>query len=121
MLKIRREQMQTFSADMAERFEDKLVARVKEHFPSDYVEQGEEHVRQNIRAGAALANDYGIHTERDVARFVLLLYELGPDFDVDPRHPWAADVLARKGTSGTKKMNLLCDLAADEAGARRLE
>ena len=121
MLKIRREQMATFSADMAERFESRLVARVEEHFPEDHAEQGDDGVRQTIRAGVALAHDYGIRAERDVARFVLLLYELGPDFDVSPRYPWAPGVLARKGASGTEKMDLLCDLAAEKAGARRLE
>ena len=92
-MKIRRQQVEALSAASVRRFEDRLFAHVGKFFPKRCESLGEEGTRELIRYGIERAKGYGIVTERDVYKFTDVMFAYGQDFDVNPKLPWAAEIL----------------------------
>ena len=111
MLVIRKEQMAVFLRLQLKEFEDKTCERLLKLKPDQCRKLGEKAVRKSIQDGIERSFQYGIKTERDIARYINIMYTLGFDFDTDPRYPWAADIL--KSPSETK-VDRLCKLTAME-------
>lgn len=93
MLIIRKEQMDIFEDNMIKHFEDRLVAHVNSHFPDKSRELGDEHLRTMINNGVQRAKIYKVLFERDIAKYVHLVFAFHEDFDKDPELPWAAQIL----------------------------
>lgn len=53
-------------------------------------------LRARVEYGIDRAASYGIHSGRDVFRYLCLMMRFGDDFDVDPAHPWAAEILSKR-------------------------
>ncbi len=70
-----------------------MVVHLNKHFPKNCAALGEAGVREAIGAGIASAKKYGIVSERDVCKYINLMFAFGRDFDVDPKLPWAAQIL----------------------------
>ncbi len=101
MLTIRREQMDTLGQDMQSRFEDFMVEHLRHYFPERSRELGEEAageaaLRAEIRIGIERAEEHGFTAERDVCKYLDLMFELGRDFDSDPALPWVRPILDDK-------------------------
>ena len=96
MLVIRKEQMAVFLRLQLKEFEDKTCERLLKLKPDQCRKLGEKAVRKSIQDGIERSFRYGIKTERDIARYINIMYTLGFDFDTDPRYPWAADILVNK-------------------------
>ncbi len=60
---------------------------------------GDAALRRAISYGVQRAHNYGITSECDVCKYLDLMFGLGPDFDRDPKLPWAKEILSRSGTS----------------------
>jgi len=121
MLQIRKEQMAAFEKAMKRSFENRVVAHLRMRFPQECRQMPEEAIRETIRTGIARAEDYGVHVEHDVVRYIELMYRLSPDFDSAPSTPWAAATLRRSDLDGHAKMNELCaradrDLPSEAVG-----
>ncbi len=80
------------SDDRHRGFERRLIAHLNRSFPAECATLGGEGIRQAVRSGIALAATYGIRLERDICRYVDLMFVLGHDFDRDL--PWASDILS---------------------------
>ncbi|NVJ00129.1 hypothetical protein HV824_18635 [Myxococcus sp. AM009] len=65
-----------------------------------------------VEDGIARGRRYGLTSERDLARFVNVQFALGAEFDADPRHAWAADVLKASGVPASTRVDQLCELTA---------
>lgn len=52
-----------------------------------------------VRLGLGRARRHGVDSRGALGRWVRMQLLLGPAFDEDPAHPWAADVLRNPGTS----------------------
>jgi len=96
MVIIRNEQMDKLGKDEARKFEDKMVAHLKEFFPDTCEELGEPGVRKSIRHGVERAESYGLVDEQDVCTYIDVMYVFGQDFDRDPECPWASRILNDK-------------------------
>jgi hypothetical protein len=93
MLKIRPDQMKVFEEAALRRFEEEMVAHLRQLAPQHCNAVGEEGLFQVVRTGFQRANNYGL-TNRGPVRFYLdLMMMLGSDFDTDPQYPWAAVLL----------------------------
>jgi hypothetical protein len=54
------------------------------------------------------AKVYDIDSERDVCKYIDIMYTFGRDFDIDPEIPWASKILNKKRQTGSfKKMDHL--------------
>lgn len=98
MLRIRPEQVEKFKAAAASRFEDWMVGHLKKFFPEKCDEMGEEGMRGMIRHGAKRAEVYGIEQGPDMCLYIDTMFLLGKDFDRDPQHRWAREILESKVT-----------------------
>ncbi|OQY28744.1 MAG: hypothetical protein B6244_06175 [Candidatus Cloacimonetes bacterium 4572_55] len=87
MLVIRKQQMDALSQVVMDTFEDRMVAHLYDTFPEKCAEMGESSVREDIQYGVQRSAQYGIEAERDVCRYIDVMFVLGRDFDNDPSLP----------------------------------
>ncbi len=95
MLQIRPEQMEKFQQAAQRRFEDRMVAHLKKFFPENCGGMPEKDLREFVRHGLARSKAYGITGRRDVCHYLDIMAVFGRDFDVDPRLPWAQEILGK--------------------------
>jgi hypothetical protein len=55
-----------------------------------------------IQYGIKRAASYGIQLENDVRKYIEVMLLLGPDFDKDPKYPWATSILTDKNLTDPK-------------------
>lgn len=94
MLVIRDAQMGVFAQEMERSHEERLLEHLARWLPAMYQRVGPEGTRALIRASAARAGAYGVLSKRGVARYLRLQFAFGAEFERDPRHPWAMEILA---------------------------
>lgn len=85
MLVVRGKQFHTLSQVAMKTFVDRMAVHAGTYFPDRCRTLGEEAVRQWIELGIVRAGRYGIVAERDVCRYIGLMFELGRDYDQDPQ------------------------------------
>ncbi len=103
-LVIRQAQLEAFAAAAEQGFERRLVKLLRQQFPDDCVDLGDDGVTEVVELGIQRAAAHGLQVEGDVCLFVAMMFLFGPEFDEDPALPWAARVLgdARLETSGER-------------------
>ena len=124
MLLIRPKQLDILSAAQRTSFDTRMLVHLKKFFREQYDGLGEEGVVEAVHYGIARAATYGITTERDVCKYVDLMFALGRDFDTDARFDWPQPILTDPRTPDPSvRIALLYDAAlarvreaADAAG-----
>lgn len=115
-MKLSQRQMQGFSEAATKDFEDRMGHHVQECFPEQCEALGDTETREAIREGIGLASDYGITLERDVCRYISLMFAFGRRFDRDRQLPWAGRILNDSSTTdASTRMNRLFGAAATYA------
>jgi hypothetical protein len=108
MLQIRQEQMDGLSMYMAESFRERMVARLAARFPKQYAVMKQPGALSLIDQGTRKCAAHGISAERDVAAFVELMAEFGPEFEMHrDRVAWAPALLKNPKLSGPAKVDVL--------------
>lgn len=100
MLKIRREQQDALGLPFRQRFREELLRFVRDKAPGASAEEDAALVEYAI----ARARRHGVVSCADVARYIAFMVTLGRDFDVNPNHPWAQEILRDPTVSGGQKM-----------------
>ena len=117
MFVVRAKQLRTLSHAVMEIFVDRVARHANTHYPERCAALGEQAVRTWIHYGIDRAAGYGIAAERDVCRYVNLMFELGPRFDQDPRHEELRAILQEeKPQNAPDKTDRLCRAALRSAG-----
>jgi hypothetical protein len=80
MLVIRNEQMQAFTAQACQEFEDGRVPEIKVRFPKAFERLQEAGVRRLVARAIALARQFGIKSEGGVGDLLDLMLLLGESF-----------------------------------------
>jgi len=112
MLIIRQEQMDEFIRIAAKSFEDWMLVHLKNFFPDEYQALGDPEIRETIKYGIGKAESYGITTEREVCKYIDLMFVLGQDFDTNPDLPWVQEILQDETLPDPEeRMNGLCHMA----------
>lgn len=114
MLIIRKSHKDTFGKVARQKFEDRATEHCRRVFKDDCEKLGDETLRSRIAVGTDAAGTYGIRKERDVIRYVDLMFILSEDFDKNPSFPWAAKILKDEALGGTTKMDRLWDRVGRE-------
>jgi hypothetical protein len=95
-------------------FENRMVVHLGRHFSEQCEALGEHGVREAIRFGIARSSHYGIVNERDVCKYIDLMFAFGREFDTDEDLPWASRILKDKDPryhGGTLKIERLYETA----------
>lgn len=93
MLRIRKQQQDAFSEAQVADFERRTAVHLRSFFPKDCQALDEPALHELIRHGIDRAATFGVVSERDVTLYLDVMMTLGPDFDRDPKLPWAYEIL----------------------------
>jgi hypothetical protein len=92
VLKIRKDQIDTFDQIAEERFVDKLIAYLKERQSVWVANSPDDELRRRVRWGINRARSHGMTWESAIMKFVGLMFRIAPNFD---EYPPIAALLAR--------------------------
>lgn len=115
MLKLREEQMLVLARASQQAFEDRALAHVHQYFTSRCEVLGTEGVREALQHGIERARSYGFTSERNLCKYLNLMFTFGLNFDLDPELPWAAELLGLGGAPSRRMARLYETALAQEA------
>lgn len=118
MLTIRSEQLDVFATQAEQQFEQKLLVHARKCWPAEVKKAGEAVTSKSILQVTAQARGYGLTAEQHVALYLDLMYAFGPQFDTDPLHPWAGQILRDAEMTPQEKIDQLCERAEQEWNVR---
>jgi len=98
-MQIRPQQMETFSNVSQFSFEHRMEAHLRRCSPEECRKLGSDGLRETIRYGIERAKNYGIVLERDVCKYIDVMFAFGHEFDSDPELPWASGILTDESIS----------------------
>jgi hypothetical protein len=104
-LMIRHEQLVALRGVRQKEYERRLAAHLRKHFAETCAALGDQGLGDAVRYGIQRARSYGIQAERDVVKYLNLMFVFGRDFDTDPRFPWAASMLRSTDYGPTLRIN----------------
>jgi len=85
---------------LAEAAHADFVARMRVHLRKFFPEQcdalGEVKTGQLIEFGITRAREHGFEAERDVCKYIDLMFTFGREFDRNPGLPWAQQILRNR-------------------------
>ena len=122
MFTIRADQLTAFRARSLDDFRERMVEHVHQFFPDHCAALGADGVRSSIDTGIEQAARYQIVSERDVCKYITLMFAFGVGFAADPGLPWAAEILQNQVyQNGTDRIDALYATAKKQLGhaARR--
>jgi hypothetical protein len=99
MLIIRKPQLEALGARHRSAFAARMGEHLQRFFPERCRALGAEGVAEAIEHGITRSALYGITSERDVCKYIDLMFVFGRDLDRAESHPWAARILARHATT----------------------
>jgi len=94
MLLLRSAQIDALTEQRLADFTERARAHVCRWFVATTRTMSDDAIREVIRHGVARARLHGIGSERDVCKYINLMFVFGRDFDRDPRLPWVHEILA---------------------------
>ena len=107
MLKLRKEHLEAFEAQVIRLFAARVVAHVKAVWPAECGELGEAAVADTVRTAIQRAAALGLFSEYDVVRFVDLGFILVKDFETNPLSMWARPILSDRTLTPSAKIDRL--------------
>lgn len=114
MLRFSNDQQAALNHSGFERFIEDVRAHLEQHFPRLHALRGPDKTRDWIRYGTAQAEGYDIVEDRDVRRFIDLLYARGIGFEQRDEHSWIRDILHNEERTGRWKMDRIQDGLTDD-------
>lgn len=115
MLKIRRVQMEAFSADRMRQFENRVIEYLAVTFPEATQKMGEMQLRKLIEDGVIKADGYGIQSEKYCSLFIQLMVVFDPMFDKQPEFSWMQPILSHPTRPEEVKIEMLYEQLKDKA------
>lgn len=90
-------------------FDARVALHLRQYFPQQCQQLGDQHLRDAIEFGIDRARSYGIELERDVCIYLDLMFTFGVEFDREI--PWAAGILHQPGDPSAKVQKLFEEAA----------
>lgn len=84
MLTIRSAQLTVFEKNKQQTFEDKLAGHLEAYLGAKGLRPGPEYIRDQIRRGLALCDDFGLDRQCDVARYFEIALGAAGGFTEEP-------------------------------------
>ena len=107
MLKLRKEHLDAFEAQVVNLFTTRVIAHLKAVWPAECGELGEAGVNETAKTAIQRAASLGLSNEFDIVRFVDLAFILARDFETNPLSSWTRPILADRTLTPTAKVDRL--------------
>jgi hypothetical protein len=107
MLKLRKEHLDAFEAQVFRLFTARVVAHVKAVWPAESGELGDDAVAGTVQGAIQRAAKLGLSNQLDVVRFVDLAFILATDFDANPLAAWTRPILTDRALAPSAKLDRL--------------
>ena len=104
MLKLRKEHLAAFEAQVVSLFTSRVLAHVKAVWPAESAELGDPAVLETVRSAIQRAAALGLSTEHDVVRYVDLSFILAHDFEKSPLAVWTRPILSDRALAPGAKI-----------------
>ena len=91
-------------------YRDSLLLNVEAQALAEWPEVGRP-AAEAVRQAIARALTYGLASEQQLLRFLTVGRKLGVDFDLDPSHKWAQEILNDAELAAALKIGIVEDLA----------
>jgi hypothetical protein len=114
MLKLRKEHLDAFEAQVVSLFATRVVAHVKAVWPAESGELGDPAVTDIVRTAIQRAASLGLLSELDVVRFVDLSFILATNFETNPLAGWTRPILADRSLAPVAKLDRLYQRMEEE-------
>jgi len=114
MLKLRKEHLDAFEAQVVSLFATRVVAHVKAVWPAESGELGDPAVTDIVRTAIQRAASLGLLSELDVVRFVDLSFILATNFETNPLAGWTRSILADRSLAPVAKLDRLYQRMEEE-------
>jgi hypothetical protein len=112
VLVVRRAQLDALGEPRRLEFVERTARHLARFFPERCAALGEEEVKAAVQHGIRRAAAHGFTTERDVCKYIDLMFLFGWDFDRGER--WAAETLAQSAPAA-ERLEALFDRAMRRA------
>jgi hypothetical protein len=117
MLKLRKEHLEAFEAQVIRRFSSRVIAHVKAVWPAECGELGEAGVSDLVKTAIQRAAALGLSREADIVRFVDLSFILARDFETNPLSSWTRPILSDRTLAPPAKIDKLYQRMEQEFAA----
>ncbi len=107
MFKLRKEHLDAFEAQAVSLFTKRVIAHVKNVWPAESAELGDDAVSAIVKSAVQRAGAMGLSTEYDVVRFVDLSFVLAADFETNPLSVWTRPFMADRTLAPSAKVDRL--------------
>ncbi|MEM7156325.1 MAG: hypothetical protein AAF799_25955 [Myxococcota bacterium] len=109
MLTIRSDQLWTMVRDDVDPFRGRARVHLREYFAEQIHALSAAQIDDAIEHCVQRGLTYGLRTERDLLRYLTLMFVFGRDFDGDARFAWAGQILSGPGSASFKTSRLQAD------------
>ena len=104
MLTIRKSQMKVFQREAERNFLDAVLEQLRSSHAAVIKDVEDDILRKRVAYGIARAREYGLTWKTNLTTFVMLMFDLGPEFD---RHPAFFRCLNNVKVEPDKRMGVL--------------
>ena len=118
MITIRYEQIDALQRAESESLEQRLCDALEHDHPEEVAALGPRGTRDLVRHGLRTGWSSGLHDEDQLARLVMLMFQLGPDFERSPDHERALGRLNHPRLPGPLKIDMVERLLTARTGGR---
>ena len=92
-------------------FPARAIRQLRSQFADRTAALSDGQLTERLHSAAVRAGGYGLHSEEQALCFATAGFLLGEDFDSDPRHAWAAEILSSPELSAGERAAMLVALA----------
>ena len=118
MLTIRHEQLDALRRPESAPFEQRLYVALEQGYPAEAATMGSEGLHALVDHGLRTGWRAGLETEESLSRLVVLMLQLGPDFERSPDRERALARLRHPRLPGRLKIDMIEDLLTARTGGR---
>ncbi|HMF58082.1 MAG TPA: hypothetical protein VK619_17190 [Pyrinomonadaceae bacterium] len=108
---IRKEQMAVFETAAEEEFVKRMAQYLKEQHAGAVAHLSDERLRRRVRGALARGRSHGLTWESALAGFVVLMFEVAPNFDL---HPAFHEVLQTSYPNENERIRAIYENVRDE-------
>ena len=114
MLSIRKDQVDSLELSAYLNFENRVLKYLHDNFPDLTLTANEDHIREEIRYGVQITDEYDFMTERDISKFIYFIIYFGRNFDIDPNLEWLTKIISDLQIPAETRLNQAFDLLSEK-------